>query len=242
MVGEIYNYGISTGKNYDFGDRKVNYFEDSFNSLINFEFKWDAAKVSYEELFSKNAQILKDSLSGFGTLNYLTSHDDGSPFDAKRENTFKTGTLLLLSPGTSQIYYGDESARTLIVEGAQGDATLRSPMNWENIENDSKTKELLLHWQKLGTFRARHPSIGAGTHKMISEMPYVFKRDYNKGPYRDAVVVALDVAKGDKEISILGAFKEGSELIDAYSGVETSVVDGKVKFASDFNMVLLEMK
>ena len=151
-------------------------------------------------------------------------------------------TLLLLSPGTSQIYYGDESARTLIVEGAQGDATLRSPMNWENIENDSKTKELLLHWQKLGTFRARHPSIGAGTHKMISEMPYVFKRDYNKGPYRDAVVVALDVAKGDKEISILGAFKEGSELIDAYSGVETSVVDGKVKFASDFNMVLLEMK
>ena len=242
MVGEIYNYGISTGKNYDFGDRKVNYFEDSFNSLINFEFKWDAAKVSYEELFSKNSQILKDSLSGFGTLNYLTSHDDGSPFDAKRENTFKTGTLLLLSPGTSQIYYGDESARTLIVEGAQGDATLRSPMNWENIENDSKTKELLLHWQKLGTFRARHPSIGAGTHKMISEMPYVFKRDYNKGPYRDAVVVALDVAKGDKEISILGAFKEGSELIDAYSGVETSVVDGKVKFASDFNMVLLEMK
>ena len=152
------------------------------------------------------------------------------------------GTLLLLSPGTSQIYYGDESARTLIVEGAQGDATLRSPMNWENIENDSKTKELLLHWQKLGTFRTRHPSIGAGTHKMISEMPYVFKRNYNKGPYRDAVVVALNVAKGDKEISILGAFKEGSELIDAYSGVETSVVDGKVKFASDFKIVLLEIK
>ena len=27
MVGEIYNYGISSGKNYDFGDRKVNYLK-----------------------------------------------------------------------------------------------------------------------------------------------------------------------------------------------------------------------
>jgi len=242
MVGEIYNYGISTGKNYDFGDRKVNYFEDSFSSLINFEFKWDAAQVSYEELFSKNAQILKDSLSEFGTLNYLTSHDDGSPYDAKREKAFKTGTLLLLSPGTSQIYYGDESARTLIVEGAQGDATLRSNMNWSSIENESKTKDLLLHWQKLGRFRSNHPSVGAGAHKMISEIPYVFQRDFSKGSYSDKVLVGLDVPKGVKEIAVLEVFKEGTKLKDAYSGVETSVVDGKVKFTSDFEIVLLEMK
>ena len=242
MVGEIYNYGISTGKNYDFGDKKVNYFEDSFSSLINFEFKWDAAKVSYEELFSKNARILKDSLSGFGTLNYLTSHDDGSPYDAKREKTFKTGTLLLLSPGTAQIYYGDESARTLIVEGAQGDATLRSKMNWSSIANESKTKDLLLHWQKLGKFRSNHPSVGAGNHNMISETPYIFQRDYTKGTYTDMVIVGLDLPIGAKDISVLEVFKEGTELKEAYSGVETTVVDGKVKFTSDFDIVLLEMK
>jgi alpha-amylase len=242
MVGEIYNYGISTGKNYDFGDRKVNYFEDSFSSLINFDFKWDAAKVSYEALFSKNAQILMDSLSGFGTLNYLTSHDDGSPYDAKREKPFKTGTLLLLSPGTSQIYYGDESARNLIVKGAQGDATLRSKMNWTSIANDSKTKDLLLHWQKLGKFRSNHPSVGAGAHKMLSEKPYIFERDYAKEAYSDRVIVGLDLPKGVKEISVLEVFKEGTELKDAYSGVETLVVDGKVKFTSEFDIVLLEMK
>ena len=210
--------------------------------MINFEFKWDAAKDSYEELFSKNAQILKDSLSGFGTLNYLTSHDDGSPYDAKREKPFKTGTLLLLSPGTSQIYYGDESARTLIIEEAQGDATLRSNMNWTSIANEIKTKDLLLHWQKLGKFRSNHPSVGAGAHKMISEMPYVFQRDYTKGSYNDRVIVGLDLPKGVKEISVLEVFKEGTELKDAYSGVETSVVDGKVNFSSDFDIVLLEMK
>jgi alpha-amylase len=242
MVGEVYNYGISTGKYYDFGDRKVNYFEDSFSSLINFEFKSDADKGSYEEIFSKNAQILRDSLSGFGTLNYLTSHDDGSPYDAKRESTFTTATLLLLSPGTSQIYYGDESARPLIVEGAQGDATLRSNMNWTSIANDSKTQDLLLHWQKLGKFRSNHPSVGAGAHKMISEMPYVFRRGYTKGSYSDKVIVGLNLPKGVKEIEVLEVFKEGTELIDAYSGVETSVVDGKVKLTSDFDIVLLEMK
>jgi alpha-amylase len=35
----------------------------------------------------------------------------------------ETGTKLLLSPGVSQVYYGDESARSLVIEGTQGDAT-----------------------------------------------------------------------------------------------------------------------
>ena len=62
--------------------------------------------------------------------------------------------LLVLSPGTAQIYYGDESARSLVVEGANGDANLRSLMNWEDIANDKKTQEILTHWQKLGVFRS----------------------------------------------------------------------------------------
>ena len=242
MFGEIYNYGISTGKNYDFGDRKVNYFENSFNSLINFEFKWDAAKGSYEQVFSKNAAILKDSLSGFGTMNYLTSHDDGSPFDAKREKSIETATLLLLAPGTSQIYYGDESARPLIIEGTQGDATLRSFMNWDAIASEKITKDILSHWQKLGRFRAKHPAVGAGTHQMISAAPYVFMRSYNKEDYTDTVVIGIDVPKGEKEIDVLKFFKNGDVVQDAYSGKDATVVDGKVKLTSDFDIVLLEMK
>jgi alpha-amylase len=240
LVGEIYNYGISTGKYFDFGDRKVNYFDKSFNSLINFDFKKEAEKNSYEELFSRNASILKDSLSGFGTLNYLSSHDDGSPYDAKREKPIRTATLLLLAPGTSQTYYGDESARTLVVEGTQGDATLRSFMNWESIKNDMKVEQVLNHWQKLGQFRSRHPSVGAGKHQMISEEPYTFFRSYSKGDYNDTVLVGLDLQKGVKIVDVSGVFQDGDKLHDAYSNQDVSAENGKVTIASDFDIVLLE--
>jgi alpha-amylase len=63
MVGEVYGYNISGKKIYDFGDKKVNYFENGFTGLINFGFTWDA-KMSYEELFSKYAAILNSDLKG----------------------------------------------------------------------------------------------------------------------------------------------------------------------------------
>ena len=39
MVGEVYGYKISSGHEYDFGDKKVDYFDNGFNSLINFRIK-----------------------------------------------------------------------------------------------------------------------------------------------------------------------------------------------------------
>ena len=70
---------------------------------------------------------LKGGLKPYSVLNYISSHDDDHPFDAKRERVFESATKLLLSPGAAQIYYGDETARELIVPGAKGDATLRNP-------------------------------------------------------------------------------------------------------------------
>ena len=51
-VGEVYGYTIGGKKFYDFGDKKVNYFENGFTGLINFDFR-NEAKMNYEELFSK---------------------------------------------------------------------------------------------------------------------------------------------------------------------------------------------
>lgn len=240
LVGEIYNYNLSSGKFYDFGDKNVNYFDRSFHSLINFEFKWNAQQLSYEDAFVKNDSILQGALKGYGTLNYLTSHDDGQPFDAKREKPFETATRLLLAPGTSQVYYGDETARTLIVEGTQGDATLRSFMNWNDLKNNSATQKVLAHWQKLGKFRANHPSVGAGKHQMISENPYVFKRTFQKDAYKDAVVVGLNLSIGKKEMKLSDAFKEGAILKDAYSKQTVVVKNGLVQIDSPFDIVLLE--
>ena len=192
LVGEVYNYGISGGQLFDFGDKKVNYFDPpSFQSLINFEFKWNAKEMPYEAMFKKYHDHLSTDLKDFGTLNYLSSHDDGSPFDASREKPYETANRLLLSPGTSQVYYGDESARSLVIEGTEGDATLRSFMNWEDIESNDQTKKVLEHWQKLGRFRAKHPAVGAGIHQMITEEPYAFYRSYQEGDYKDFVVVAF---------------------------------------------------
>ncbi len=242
LLGEVYGYGIGSGKYYNFSDKKVDYFDNGFQSLINFEFKWNAKQLdSYEELFVKYATILQGDLKEQEILNYLTSHDDGQPFDSKREKPFESATKLLLTPGTSQVYYGDEIARSLIIEGTIGDATLRSNMNWETIENNPKTKEILTHWQKLGKFRRDHPAIGAGVHEMISEKPYLFKRSFSKEEYADVVVVGLDLSKGKKTLDVSKVFKDGVTLHDAYSDNYAKVIDGKIIIESTYDIVLLEV-
>ena len=241
LVGEVYNYNIETGKIFDFGDKKVDYFEESFHSLINFGFKYDAKK-DYESLFSKYSALLNNELKEQGTLNYMTSHDDGSPFDPKRLKPIETITKLLLTPGTSQLYYGDEIARPLVIDGTVGDATLRSTMNWESIKENKTTQELLQHTSKLGLFRANHPAVGAGTHQMITQSPYVFYRSYYQGDFSDLVVIGLDLPVGAKKLDVSNIFKEGDRVHDAYSNQEVIVKNGMVSLNSEYNIALLELK
>jgi len=242
LVGEVYGYGISSGKSYNLAGKSINYFDDAFNSLINFEFKWNAIQKDNESIFSTYSKILHGNLENYGLLNYLTSHDDGEPYDPKREKPFEAGTKLLLAPGTSQIYYGDESARSLIIEGTVGDATLRSNMNWEDINTVSETKAILEHWQKLGQFRKRHPAVGEGIHQMITQTPYVYYRSYSKENYKDVVVIGLDLPKGTKTLDVSKIFKNEALLQDAYSLKMVKVIDGKVSIDSPYDIVLLEPK
>ncbi|CAL2084851.1 alpha-amylase family glycosyl hydrolase [Tenacibaculum sp. 190524A05c] len=242
LVGEVYNYGISSGKAFDFGDKKVNYFDNSFNSLINFEIKWNTKQMALADVFQRYDSLLNTNLKEYSILNYLSSHDDGQPFDPKRESPYKTGTILLLTPGASQVYYGDESARSLIVEGTIGDATLRSNMNWQELRDEQEKQKVLVHWMKLGRFRKNHPSVGAGSHKMISKTPHVFSRFFEKGDYSDQVVIGLELPSGEKTIDVSSVFKDGDILRDTYSNKEAEVKDGKVNLSTSFSIVLLEKK
>ena len=241
LFAEVYNYNISNAKAFDFGDKKVNYFDHGFDAMINFEFKYNA-KSDYEEIFSRYSNILNSELKGNTVINYLTSHDDGGPFDKERTRSIESANKLLLSPGISQVYYGDESARSLIIEGTEGDATLRSNMNWEQIQSDKKTQEILSHWQKLGQFRKEHPAVGAGIHKMISKSPYIFSRTFKKGDFSDQVIIGLELTKGSKEILVSDIFKDGELLLDKYSGKEIKVKKGIVKINTPFDIILLEKK
>ncbi len=244
MVGEVYDYNVANGRMYDFGDRKVDFFANGFNSLINFGLKWEAADPGYEKVFAKYSALLQGPFQGRTILNYMDSHDDGSPFDRTRSKPFETGTKLLLCPGGAQVYYGDETARSLQAEGAEGDANLRTFMNWDELasnatRNGYRVQEVLAHWQKLGQFRRAHPAVGAGLHTMLSAQPYVFKRTYQRGTYTDMVVVGLDLPKGRKEITVSGVFADGTNVRDYYSGKMLPVSAGRVVVDSEFSIVLL---
>jgi alpha-amylase len=239
MVGEVYGYGAGSGRAYDYGDRKVDFFANGFESLINFAFKYDA-KGSYDQLFSKYDTVLHGgSLDGYNVLNYLTSHDDGDPFDRDRKMAMESGTKLLLSQGAAQVYYGDETARPLLIPGAEGDANLRSFMNWDQVEKDTTVKTTLEHWSRLGRFRKDHPAVGGGRHQKHQEAPYVFSRKYKQKGFTDQVLVALDVPKGNKSVSVFEVFAEGTTLKDYYSGQKVAVKGGKVSLSTPYPYLLL---
>lgn len=244
MMGEVYNYYISGGRSYDYGDDKVDFFSSGFESLINFDFKSDAHK-EYEEIFRKYDDALHGPLAGKSVINYISSHDDGHPMDLHRELPIESATKLLLCPGGVQIYYGDESARTLTVE-ADGDAKLRSFMNWDEVSTGSQINgfsrtDILSHWQKLGKFRRDNIAVGAGRHLKISDVPYIFQRTYSKDDVQNKVVVGLDLSLGKKEIAVGANFKEGAKILDAYSGQSARVTNQKVQLDTPYEIVLLQV-
>jgi alpha-amylase len=238
-VGEVYGYNIGDKLAYNFGNRRVNYFANGFTGLINFDFR-NEAKLAYEPLFSKYSAILHNELKGHTVMNYVSSHDDSYPFDKKRDRAFESATKLLLAPGIAQVYYGDESARSLDIEGTQGDATLRSFMNWGAVQTDEFAQNVLKHWQKLGLFRKNHPAIGAGIHQKISDKNYVFSRKWTQGKYTDQVVIGLDLPSGNKTISAGNIFPNGTKVRDAYSGKTALVTNGKITFNTPATLLLIE--
>ncbi len=239
MLGEVYNYEASRGRNFDFGDRTVDFFDYGYDGLINFGFK-RAAAGSLDDLFSRCSTALREGeLRGAAILNYISSHDDGSPYDPDRSDPFGAGTRLLLAPGGAQIYYGDELARPLRVEGAQGDANLRSYMNWEDLEGEGTTAEILEHWRKLGRFRRAHPAVGVGAHRRHQTEPYIFSRILETDEVTDRVLVAMDLGAGSRTIPVFGVFPDGTELTDAYSGQTATITNGEISLVTESGLVLL---
>ncbi len=236
LLGEVYNYSINEGQLFSFSDKKVNYFENGFDALINFDLR-SSQNESSLQLFDRYNDIIQNELKGKTIMNYLSSHDDGSPYDKNRSDAWDAGTRLLLAPGIAQIYYGDEIARPLVVEGAEGDANLRSVMNWDEIKADPKKKELLTHFQKLGQFRNNHPAVGAGVHTTLSADPFIFYRKYKN----DEIIVAMDYYREVKLINVANIWKDGTKVRDAYTGQKTEVKDGQIVLTTPWDLVLLEI-
>ncbi|QJE00779.1 alpha-amylase [Massilia forsythiae] len=245
MTSEVYGYSINDGRKFAYDDgTKVDYFANGFDSMINFSMAGDA-RGGYEKLFAGYSNMLTGPLKGVSVLNYLDSHDDGNPFDALRQRPLEAANKLLLAPGQAQVYYGDESARVLKIDGAEGDANLRSFMNWDQLKANTRVglhgaADVREHWARLGRFRHAHPAVGAGVHQMIAASPYTFKRTYANDGVTDRVVVALDLPPGaPASISVAGVFMDGQTVRDWYTGKSAVVKGGKVQFDAQAPVALI---
>ena len=220
MTGEVFGQGLD----------KNEYYNNGFDSIINFKFPKGDSLDSLEEIYSEYADKINSDPS-FNVLSYISSHDTG----LTRGNMINLGTKLMLAPGGIEIYYGDESNRkpsTNTVTTAK-DQPSRSDMNWDNVD-----KNVLSHWQKIGKFRSNHISVGAGEHKEIQTSPYTFSRFYNKNDFNDKVVVATDVSN-EATIDLSSVWEESTSIRDFYTGKKYTVKDGKVTVKADSNGVVL---
>lgn len=180
MTGEVFPHGVV----------KDDYFDNGFDSLINFDFQRTVASVlddsaALDAMYSMYASAINPDPT-FNVLSYASSHDTNLFFGVTGGDLAKQaqlGTVMLMLPGGVQIYYGDETARPVGPSGSDDKQGTRSDMNWNHTN-----AELLTHWQKLGTFRQKHAAIGAGVHtKLETSYGYAFARTTDD----DAVVVAL---------------------------------------------------
>ncbi len=224
MVGEVFPHGVERDA----------YFDNSFDSLLNFDFQdqklEDAAALN--SLYADYAgRLLAGRSNGksFDVLSYLSSHDTKL---YPRDRLIDAGSALLLAPGGVQIFYGDETARPAgpATSGDPQQAT-RSDMNWSSAD-----AAVLTHWQKLGQFRVRHAALARGTHKKLSDAPYAFSRVYGGDK-----VVAVPKASGEVTIPVAGVFKDGDKVRDAYSGVDLIVTGGVVSLVAKGTVLLEEM-
>ena len=228
MTGEVFDHGIE----------RCDYFDYGFDSLINFRFQPQLQTVlgalaqghhyagalalhRLERLYAEYSAVLGPG-AGHAVLSYVSSHDLGR---FPPPLAYLAATALMLLPGGVQILYGDESGiaadRPHRAPDPGPDPDACPPMNWDGLDQD-----LLAHWRRLGAFRARHPAIARGAHRLHGETPYAFSRVDRASD--DRVLVVLD-AGDDCWIEVGDLFSDGTMLRDAYGGQTLTVCGGRVR-------------
>ena len=224
MTGEAWGHGMGRSP----------YYDNGFDSMINFTFPKGGAPSSMEGTYSSYAEAINSDPT-FNSLSYISSHDDC----LTRGDMISAGTDLLLTPGAAQIYYGDESNRPIgwndWFTSDYKDQRYRTDMNW-----DSMDQKVLSHWQKVGQFRNKHLAVGAGQHQKLEGDAYTFSRTYHlEEDDEDKVVCCLPGKAGTYEVPVGDVFEDGETITDFYSGEKYEVSGGSVSATCDANGVIL---
>ena len=235
MTGEAWGHGATKSPYHTSG---------GFDSMINFQFDKSGNLSNMEETYKGFAASI-NSDPNYNILSYISSHDDGQyntsgVWSATDEHNMNLGTCLLLSPGGVQIYYGNEVNRGLgwtnyFTGSDYLDQRYRTDMDWNNINTD-----VLSHWNKVGQFRNKHLSVGAGQHEKLDGDVYTFSRTYNlEEEDEDKVVVALTGKAGTFTVNVGDIFEEGETITDYYSGKTYTVSGSSVSATCDAKGVIL---
>ena len=232
MTGEAWDHGVG----YD-----TYYSEGGFDSMINFATCGGGALAS--GTVANTYQGYADQINtkeGFNVLSFISSHDE-TLTRGDTNTMIYNGSAFMLLPGAVQIYYGDESNRPLYSGvafdgyGGSGHA-LRSDMNWNSLD-----KTVLAHWQKVGQFRNKHISIGAGSNiKLTATNGVAFGRTYDKNGVSDMAAAVIGCGKNTSiTVDVSSLWNDGDCVINAYDNSSSIVTDGKVTFNSGVNGTIL---
>lgn len=206
-------------------DYKAAYADAGFSSMVNFYFPKTGDLDGIVYLWQAYADSIQ-AHPNWHPFNYL---NNSYHRDANMDNMINCAITLLLSPGISQLFYGDETLRPLsdAKYNVDSDQAFRSDMNWDSIN-----KTVLLHYQKLGKIRQSNPVIGTGKQRTIDTHTCV---RYNN---KDTLVIRVAANSGES-INLGNAFPEGSTVTELYTGQTAIVTNGKAAFPTIQNNVAI---
>lgn len=214
-IGEVFGAGSSVIKSYT-GDQLDHVFNFEMSSGMINSIN-GGANSGITSAYKFSFQDLPD----FNYATFLTNHDQNrvmSVFNGDVRKAKAAATLLLTSPGTPFIYFGEEIGMT----GRKPDEDIRVPMQWSMDENAGFTtgtpwrspngdyqttnvaaqsddpNSLLRHYQSLIQLRKEHPALLLGNAALVDTgNPAVFAlmRQSN----HESVLILVNL--GDETIS-----------------------------------------
>lgn len=204
-------------------DFKPAYADAGFSSMVNFYFPkhGDLDGIVY------TWQAYSDSIQahpGWHPFSYL---NNSYHRDADMSNMIDCATTLILSPGVSQVFYGDETGRTLSDArlNVDSDQAFRSDMNWNSVDSLQ-----LDHFRRLGRIRNQHPAVGKGRQTTIDTHTCFRHLD------GDSLIIRL-LPHPDQPVRVAPFFPDGTRLTDLCTGHTATVTDGTARFPSYRNRV-----
>ena len=236
-IGEVFGAGSSVIKSYT---------GNQLDQIFNFEMASgfvNSAKGGANSGITSAYKFADQDMPDFNYATFLTNHDQTramSVFSGDVNKAKLASFLMLTSPGTPFIYFGEEIG----MSGQKPDEDLRVPMQWSNSENAGFTtgtpwrapnadyttvnvtaqsddpNSLLRHYQTLIQLRREHPALQNGSAVLVETgSPAVF---------------ALLRVSGDEQVLIL--VNLGKEPITDYklSLADAALADGTLTLTALF--------